>query len=394
MTYPFSSRVNIPSSATVTINSMAQQKKAAGERVFNLSAGEPIVNTSRYFADTVNSHLTSGMVPYPPVAGLDELRELASDWINKNYKSSFTAKNTLISCGGKFGIYLFLQAFLNQDDEVLVMAPYWVSYPSMIKLFGGKPIIVATDADHDWKVKAEDLRNSCTDKTKILIINNAANPTGVLYSREELEEILAVAKEKNLLVLSDEVYSILVYDEQEYHSCASFPEYADRVIVAHSCSKSFGMTGWRVGLTFAPEEVAQMLIKLQGQSITGTSVISQWAAISAMKQSDVITREIRDEMEKRRNFFIENFNRLFKSNLKAPQSAFYGFIPLSAFGKTKFSELQNNDVAFCENLLGSGNVATVPGSAFGQPGYVRTSFGAEIPELQASLEAMHRFLLD
>lgn len=389
----FSTKTQIPPSATVTINGLAQAKKLAGQRVYNLSAGEPILDTSSYLKDAVDEAMKEGRTLYPPVPGVEELRTHASQWINELYGTNYGVKNTLISCGGKFGIYLSLQALLNDGDEVLVIAPYWVSYPPMVKLFGGVPVIVNTEEKDGWKVRVEDLEKACTSKTKLLILNNGSNPTGVLYSREELKAILALAKDKNLIVMSDEVYSGLVFDGHQYVSCGAFSEYSDRVIVIQSCSKNFGMTGWRVGLIFAPEEMTKMLIKLQGQSITGTSIISQWAAISALKQAKTITAEINKEMQHRRDVFTNTFNELFPGKIPAPLSAFYSFIPLTAFGELKnFGSAGADDVKFCEKVLDQGNIALVPGSAFGKPGYVRASFGAKPQELKEALNALCVFL--
>lgn len=379
----FSTKSQIQESATVTINSIAQQKKLAGERIFNLSAGEPMMNTAQYLEKAVQDAIVSEKTLYPPVAGLPELRKKASDWMNANYQTNYSSQNTLITCGGKFGIYLSLQALLNDEDEVIIIAPYWVSYPSMVSLFGGKPVMVTTKEQDQWKVKPDDIRSVCTKKTKMLILNNASNPTGALYTKDELMLILEVAKEKNLIILSDEVYSGLTYDDTSYTSCASLQKDNDNLIVIQSCSKNFGMTGWRVGFVFASENLIKMLTKIQGQSITGTSIVSQYAALAALEQSEMITTGIRKEMESRRDFFSSTFNVLFHTNISQPQSSLYHFIPLSAFGI-----LNSDDVTFCEQVLSSGNIALVPGSAFGCAGYIRTSFGANKNELKESIEAL------
>ncbi len=380
----FSSKVHIPPSATVTINSIAQQKKKAGQRVYNLSAGEPIMNTAQYLKETVDWAMEHGETLYPPVAGIDELRNRASLWMNDLYQTNYQVKNTLITCGGKFGIYLLLQSLLNDGDEVIVISPYWVSYPPMVSLFGGRPVIVQTEEKDGWKVRPEQIAAACSEKTKLLIFNNGSNPTGVLYEEQELRDILKVCKEKNILIMSDEVYSGLTYDKKDYVSCGAFWDHSDSVVVIQSCSKNFGMTGWRVGIVFAPEEITKKLITVQGQSITGTSIISQWAAVAAIEKAHKITPEINKEMKHRRDVFTDTFNELFPgANLQAPHSAFYSFIPLKAFGT-----YHDDDVKFCERALEDGNVAMVPGSAFGKPGYVRTSFGAKPEELIDAIKAL------
>jgi len=379
----FSSKVQIPPSATVTINTIAQQKKLAGQRVFNLSAGEPIMNTAKYMRETVDWAMDNGQTLYPPVAGIEELRTRAAKWMNETYETEYHEKNTIVTCGGKFGIYLLLQAFLNDGDEVVIIAPYWVSYPSMVRLFGGVPVTVETTEENNWKATAMDIEKACTSRTKMIILNNASNPTGTMYTRHELNDILETAAGKNILVMSDEVYSGLTYDGRQFISCGSFTEYREHVTVVQSCSKNFGMTGWRVGFVFGREDIIKMLAKIQGQSITGTSTISQWAAIAALQEAKTITAEINREMVSRRDIFINTFNGLFPEKINAPHSTFYSFIPLKAFG-TK----ETDDVKFCEKVLEEGNVAMVPGTAFGKPGFVRASFGEKPEELKSALNAL------
>ncbi len=384
----FSAKSHIPPSATVTINTLARQKEQKGERVFNLSAGEPILdNATRYLKKTVDWAMKANQTLYPPVAGIDELRDRAAHWMNDLYKTRYKSQNTLVTCGGKFGIYLLLQTLLNEGDEAIIIAPYWVSYPSMVKLFGGEPVIVKTEEENGWKANPQAIKRACTPRTKLLILNNASNPTGVLYSKKELQNILEIAAQKKLIVVSDEVYSGLVYDGNQYVSCGSFRQFEDNVIVVQSCSKNFGMTGWRVGFVFGREDVIKMLIKIQGQSITGTSAISQWAAIAALQYAEKITPHVCKIMRQRRDLFVDTFNELFKSKITKPQSAFYSFIPLRAFGIK-----EKDSVKFCEKALQKANVAMVPGLAFGQEGYVRCSFGAKPNELTGGLHAIHQFL--
>lgn len=379
--------MQVAPSATVAINTRALQKKAAGVRVYNLSAGEPMVPTHAAVVLAAQAAMDAQKTHYPPVAGIPELRAAAANWMNTTYNTQFQMENCLVTCGGKFGLFAFFQAFINPGDEVIIVAPHWVSYPSMVKLFGGIPQIVTTKPEADWKVLVADLEKAYTKKTKILSINNAANPTGVLYSRSELEAILAWAKAKNIMVVSDEVYSGLVYDGGEFISCASFPAYRENVVIVQSCSKHFAMTGWRVGFVFGPRKIIEVLTMLQSQSTTGTSSISQWAALAAIEQAGVIVLGVREAMQKRRDVFIQTCNRLFGASLVAPASALYVFAPLSALG------VQGTDsTAFAEAALERGSVALVPGVAFGQEGYVRFSFGDEEEELVAGLEALHNFI--
>ncbi|MFA4830636.1 MAG: aminotransferase class I/II-fold pyridoxal phosphate-dependent enzyme, partial [Patescibacteria group bacterium] len=272
-------------------------------------------------------------------------------------------------------------------EEVLIIAPYWVSYTGIVKIYGGIPVILSTAEMDGWKIKPEQLAAACNQKTKLLILNNAANPTGALYRREELTAILKVAKEKNLIVISDEVYSGLVYDNEEFVSAGSFFEHKDKVIVVQSCSKIFAMTGWRVGFVFGPEPAVKIIKTLQGQSTTGTSTMGQWAAVAGFKEADRIVWEIREEMQKRRNVFVETFNNLFPRKITAPASGLYCFIPIAAFGSA-----ETDSVAFSARVLAEANVAMVPGAAFGKEGYARCSFGCEPEELREALGVLAEYL--
>lgn len=387
MSIKFSQLSNISTSATVAINTLANKKRQAGKRVYNLSAGEPMIVTPEVIIEAGEKAMRDGQTKYPPSTGIAPLRLAASEWMNKNYYTHYDIDHTLVTCGGKFGLYLLLQALVESDTEVLIPAPYWVSYPSMVQLFGGTPITVNTSESDGWKIEVADLEKLFTPKTKILIFNNGSNPTGVLYSREELEKILTWCSEKNIIAISDEVYSGLVYDGGKYISCASFGNLSNNVIVVHSCSKNFAMTGWRVGFVFAPAEIIRVLATLQSQSITNTSSISQWAALSALQNAETIIPQIRTEMQKRRDTLVEVRQKLFGGNLPSPASALYAFWPINSFGVN-----DTDSVRFCEKVLKEGNVAMVPGAPFGKEGYVRISFGETKKELTEAMEALRRYL--
>lgn len=382
----FSSLVNVAPSASVAINTLALEKKAKGERVYNLAAGEPMVDTHPLVIEAAAKAMRDGKTHYPPVAGIPELREASVAWMNSTYGTRYEAKNSIVTCGGKFGIFALCHALLEHGDEVLIPAPYWVSYPGMVRLFGGVPKTVSTSESNEWKMTIENLESNVTPKTKLLILNNASNPTGVLYEKEELARILAWAKEKNLIVISDEVYSGLVYDEKTFVSCGAFQEYQDRVIVIQSCSKHFAMTGWRVGFVFGQPEVIKTLAMLQGQSTTGTASISQWAALAAMQNANSIVPAVRNAMQERRDVCSHAFQRTFGKPLRVPQSSLYFFVPLEMI----HINTRDSSQAAME-LLEKANIATVPGAAFGQEGYLRFSFGDTPDELTAAINALAHF---
>jgi len=256
----------------------------------------------------------------------------------------------------------------------------------MVELVGGAVKIIETNEKNGWKPILGDIKLKINRKTKILILNNASNPTGCLYNKKELQQILQLAKENNIIVISDEVYSGLVYDGK-FVSCGSFDKYKDNVVVIQSCSKNFAMTGWRVGFAFGPGEIIKPMKTLQSQSITNTSTISQWAAVMALKNASKIMPEINLEMKQRRDLFVETFNRLFNQKISPPASALYCFISLSKLG------VQNEtSVEFCRRVLDKANVALVPGEAFGKEGYVRFSFGVEKEDAVKALEVLAGYL--
>ena len=372
----------VQASATGAINDLAEQKTRAGVRVYNLSVGEPVVPASEFMAEAAARAVRDGQTRYAPIAGLPALRQAAAEWLNKTYVANYASPQTLITCGGKFGIYLLCQTLLSAGDEALIISPFWVSYSTMVKMAGAEPKIITTEEKSGWKISAAGIESACNLKTKVLFLNSANNPTGAVYSRAELGAILAVAKKNNLMVISDEVYSGLTY-EGEYVSCASFPEYQDNVAVVQSCSKNFAMTGWRVGFVFAPESVIKSLVPLQSQTITGTSTVSQAVALAVLGQAVGINSAVRDKMKARRDLFISEFNRLFKQAISPPVSALYAFVPL-----TVFAAKETNSQNFCGQVLEKFNVALVPGAAFGQEGYARLSFGSPENEIIEALSAL------
>ena len=383
----FAHLARVESSATLTINSLVLKKKAAGERVYNLNAGEPIMPAPEAVIEAVLKAMREGKTQYPPVAGIPELRSAAVEWMNLKSQTEYRLEQCLITCGGKFGLYALFQALLNPGDEVLLAAPYWVSYPSLVRIFGGLPKIVSTMETSGWKVTVNALEKLVSPRTKIVIINNATNPTGALYNRSELKDILAFAEAHDLLVISDEVYSGLVYDNNEFISSGSFTEYQDRVVVVESCSKHFAMTGWRVGLGFGPKEIIDILTTIQSQSTSGTASISQWAALAAFRQAEVLASNLRAEMQRRRNALVNALASAFQPAPPSPPASLYLFVSLKALGVD-----EQNSAVFCERLLDQAGVALAPGAAFGQDGYVRFSFGDTIHNLEAGARALYTFL--
>ena len=379
--------LKIPASETVAINSIALEKARAGEKIYNLSAGEPMMPAPKIVARGFAQALKKEKTHYPPVSGIPELRQAAALWMNELYGSNFKKENTIVVNGGKFGIFILLQALLESGDEVLIPAPYWVSYPTMVQLFKGLPKIIETSQKAGWKITPEDIIKNTSKKTKILILNNAGNPTGTLYSKTEIENILITADKLGLFVISDEVYSGLVYDNKTFVSCASFEKFQENVAIIQSCSKNFAMTGFRIGFVFANEEIIKTLSSLVSQSTSGVTTMCQYATVEVLKSAKIITRKVNMEMKKRRDIFVNEFNKAFKCRIMVPESGLYAFVPLSSLGwKDK------NSNKFCRLVIEKAGVATVPGSAFGQEGYVRFSFGERPESLRRGIHALARWV--
>lgn len=374
----------LSSSATVSINELITQKKRNGERVYNFAAGDPVLCNHPSITQRAIQQAEKGFFPYPPVEGIPELRALTAQWVNASNASLYSKENVLVTCGGKFAIFSIIYTLVQPHEEVLIPSPYWVSYPEIVKMAGGTPIIVPSSSAGSWKVKAEDLEKHITEKSKFLIFNNACNPTGILYSRQEIGEILAFAKKYGLTVISDEVYSGLTYEAPGFVSCGSFPEHQERVLIVQSCSKNFGMTGWRVGFVLGPEAVILKLAVLQTQSTTGVCLISQWAAVGALTNADEVNAYVNSAMRKRRDAFLNTFRTLFPGPVGTIQSALYAFIPLSSMGISH----THDSTSFAQQLVAADNIALIPGKAFGQEGYVRFAFADEEAAIEQGLHAL------
>lgn len=369
-------------SATVAINSMALLKKQRGEKIHNFAAGDPILPSHPRIVEAVAERLTAEPILYPPVSGLTDLRKEAYRWVNALYGCAYEEENTLVTAGGKFALFAALQILLKEGGEVLIPSPYWVSYPQITRLFGANPVIVPAQVETGWKLTPETLKAHITPRSKILILNNAANPTGALYQEEELAALLKVADEEGLFVISDEVYSGIVYDRHRFFSCGAF-EKNKRVLVVQSCSKNLAMTGWRVGFAFGSNDLILQMAALQGQSTTGASTVSQWAALAALKNHTEITHCVKSAMQKRRDLFYRTFNELFQCHLEPPASSIYAWVPLSVFGITTQTSAE-----FCTELMDKANIACIPGNAFGVEGYMRMAFSETEKAIQEGLNAL------
>lgn len=378
---------NISPSPTLAVDAKAKKLKSEGKDVCGFGAGEPDFDTPEFIKEACIKAIEAGKTKYLPSAGLPALREALAAHYAKRRGISYNASNFIVSPGGKFSCYLAIMSVISPGDEVIIPAPYWVSYPEMVKLAGGTPVYVkATDAA-DFKVTVQQLESVCTPKTKLLILTSPSNPTGAVYSAQELKEIMDFAIARDILVMSDEIYSTLVYDGVEAISPASLSEEAkEHTIVISGFSKAFSMTGWRLGTLCAPDAIAKAVANLQSQTSSNATSFAQYGALAAMENealADAAVAEMKKSFDRRRLMLLEGLNAIDGVFCRRAQGAFYLFPNISSFGMAS--------VDFCAKLLEEKLVAVVPGSAFGSDENVRFSYAVSDETIQKGIERMAQF---
>ena len=378
---------NISPSPTLAVDAKAKKLKSEGKDVCGFGAGEPDFDTPEFIKEACIKAIEAGKTKYLPSAGLPALREALAAHYAKRRGISYNASNFIVSPGGKFSCYLAIMSVISPGDEVIIPAPYWVSYPEMVKLAGGTPVYVkATDAA-DFKVTVQQLESVCTPKTKLLILTSPSNPTGAVYSAQELKEIMDFAIARDILVMSDQIYSTLVYDGVEAISPASLSEEAkEHTIVVSGFSKAFSMTGWRLGTLCAPDAIAKAVANLQSQTSSNATSFAQYGALAAMENealADAAVAEMKKSFDRRRLMLLEGLNAIDGVFCRRAQGAFYLFPNISSFGMAS--------VDFCAKLLEEKLVAVVPGSAFGSDENVRFSYAVSDETIQKGIERMAQF---
>ena len=379
--------LNVSPSPTLAVDAKAKALKAAGEDVCGFAAGEPDFDTPAHIKAAAVAALDAGKTKYAPTPGIPPLREALAAKYTDVYGLPTEAAQVVVSPGGKFSCYLTVLAVCSPGDEVIVPAPYWVSYPEMVKLAGATPkMVLATDAT-GFKLTPEMLEAAITPKTKLLILNSPSNPTGAVYTADEMAAITDVAVKHNLYIMSDEIYEHLLYDGVTHVSPASLSaEARERTIIVSGFAKTFAMTGWRLGTIIAPEPIAKAVAKLQSQTSSNATTFAQWGALSAYTDADK-TKAALDEMlgafDRRRKLVHAGLNAIDGIDCLLAQGAFYLFPNISSFGL--------DDLTFCERLLDEQKVAAVPGSAFGAPGFLRISYATADETLQKGLDRLGKF---
>lgn len=391
-----SDRINaLEESATLAMAQKARELKAQGVDVISLSLGEPDFKTPKHIQEAAKEAIDAGKYfSYPPVPGYPELRKGIADKLKKENKIDCTENNIIVSNGGKHSIANIMMCMLNPGDEVIVFAPYWVSYVEIIKLAEGVPVEVGADITQNFKVTAEQVKAAITDKTKAVIFSSPCNPTGAVFSKAEFEAIAEVLKpHKDIYVIADEIYEYINFTEEGHVSFATIDGMQDRTITVNGFSKGYAMTGWRVGYICAPEWIAKACNKIQGQFTSGVCSIAQRAAIAAITGDASSTKEMADTYFKRRKMVLDLLAEIpgVKSNL--PEGAFYVFPDVSAyFGKSDGATTINNASDLSLYILNVAHVSTVTGEAFGAPECIRISYAASDDDLKEALLRMKNAL--
>lgn len=371
-------------SLTLSIDSKAKAMKAEGIDVCGFGAGEPDSDTPEHIKKAAIEALEAGFTKYTPNAGIPELRQAIADKLAADNGLNYRAGQIVVSNGAKHACYNAILATGQPGDEVIIPAPYWVSYPDMVRLVGAEPVIVPTSERNGWKMRAEDFENAMTPRTKMLIMNSPGNPTGSVYTREELEAIVNVAAEEDIYVLSDEIYEKLVYDDAKHVSIASLSKEAyDLTITVNGFSKSYAMTGWRLGYLAAPDAVTRAVDSIQSHTSSNPSSFSQYGALAALKGDQQPLADMREEFDMRRNYMFDRLSKISNVTAVKPQGAFYILVNISQLGLTS----QN----FADRLLSKANVAVVPGAAFGDDRTVRFSYATSLDVIKKGLDRFQDF---
>ena len=371
-------------SLTLSIDSKAKAMKAEGIDVCGFGAGEPDFDTPEHIKRAAIEALEAGFTKYTPNAGIPELRQAIADKFAADNGLNYRASQIVVSNGAKHACYNAILATCQPGDEVIIPAPYWVSYPDMVRLVGAEPVIVPTSERNAWKMRPEDFENAMTPRTKMLIMNTPGNPTGSVYTREELEAIINVAAEEDIYVLSDEIYEKLVYDDAKHVSVASLSKEAyDLTITINGFSKSYAMTGWRLGYLAAPDAVARAVDSIQSHTSSNPSSFPQYGAVAALKGDQQPIADMREEFDMRRNYMFDRLSKISNVTAVKPQGAFYILVNISQLGLTS----QN----FADRLLSKANVAVVPGAAFGDDRTVRFSYATSLDVIKKGLDRFQDF---
>ena len=384
----------VHASTTLAIDAKAKQMKADGLDVVGFGTGEPDFDTPENIKEAAYAAIREGKTKYTPAAGIIPLRKAVAESLKRDLDLDYDYTQIVIASGAKHNLYAALRTLVNPGDEVILPAPYWVSYDEMIAMVGGVSVIVTAGEDQHFKISAEQLESAITDKTKAFILNNPSNPTGMLYSREELEALAAVCVKHDLYIIADEIYFKLLYDGRTFTSVASLgEEVKERTIIINGVSKSYAMTGWRIGYAAAPANIAKIMANFLSHSTGAPSTISQWAAVEAFNGPQDTIEEMRKVFETRRNYIVSRMNQIDGVSCIMPEGAFYVMMNIEKLkGKTLGGTVIHTSDDFAMAFLEKELVALVPCSGFGAPDFVRWTYATSMENIKEGLDRLERFL--
>ncbi|MBS5150169.1 MAG: pyridoxal phosphate-dependent aminotransferase [Butyricicoccus pullicaecorum] len=384
----------IQASTTLVIDSMFKDMKANGIDVVGFGAGEPDFPTPEHIKQAGIMAIENNRTKYTPAAGLLDLKKAACRRLLEDNGLSYRPEQICVASGAKHAIYIALMVLCDPSDEVVIAAPYWVSYSEMVRQAGAVPVIVAAGEEAHFKITAQQLEDAITPKTKVFMLNSPSNPTGMVYTKAELEAIAAVCVKHNIYVIADDIYSNLVYDNLEYHSIASLGEEIKRhCIVINGVSKSYAMTGWRIGYAAAEAEIIKAMSNYVSHSTSAPSTVSQYAAIEALNGPQEDIAEMRKAFQARRDHLVARMNAIEGVSCIKPQGAFYVMMNMESFiGKEMYGRKITCDDDFAQLFLEKGLVATVPCSAFAASGFIRWSYATSMQEIDKGLDRLQAFI--
>ena len=387
---PLSNRVNsIKPSATIAVSTLARELRAAGRDVIGLGAGEPDFATPENIQQAAIEAMRNGMTKYTPADGIPELKSAIVDKFERENQLTYTPANIIVSNGAKQCIINLLIALLNENDEVIIVAPYWVSYTDMTVLSGGKPVVVNTTIEQGFKLQPQQLREAITSHTKLLMLNSPNNPTGIAYTRQDLEELAEVLLENpHVYVVTDDIYEHILWSGEPFCNIVNVcPDLKDRTVVVNGVSKAYAMTGWRIGFAASPEPITAAMRKIQSQTTSNPNSIAQAAAVEALNGPQDTIQYMAEQFKSRHDFVISSLNQVNGMNCLAGDGAFYAFPDCREI----IDSLDgiDSDLALSEYILNEAEVAIVPGSAFGGAGHIRLSFATDMETLQQAMARLH-----
>jgi len=385
MNYKISKRAaSLTPSVTLAVDAKAKQMKAEGIDVVGFGAGEPDFDTPQHIKDACAKALADGFTKYTPAAGIPELRQAVADKFKRDNGLSYKPSQIIISCGGKHCCYNVIMATCEAGDEVIVPAPYWLSYPEMVKLAGATPVVIETSDATEFKVTPAQLRQAITARTRLFVLNSPSNPTGSVYTRDEIKALGDICVEKGVLIMSDEIYEKLVYDGAEHTSVAGFSQaHYEHTIVVHGFAKAWSMTGWRLGFMAAPEPIAKAVDAIQGHSTSNPTSFAQKGGVAALNGPQDHLKLWLAEFARRRAYAHKKLNSIPGISCVNARGAFYLFPNISQLGL--------NSTEFCAKLLEQEKVAAVPGIAFGADKYLRISYATSMANIEKGLDRLEKF---